>query len=304
MNTFRFTIGASILRIFIGLFLLKEFLIYYNNRGFLFPNGGIVSYNMYRDMLHSYGLDALYIDFNQPLYVSLFCWAGILFSLLFLLGALRILAACGLIFLLVIFKCRNLFLLDGGDNILLVILPFVGLIPSYPLIAFKSSFWNTIIRPEKRKIMQTVLGQWGAWVIRMQILIVYLMAALHKLNSPVWTSGMAVYNILHSDDFNGSILNAYLTQNIVVSKILTWGTILFQISFVLLIWRRRTKYIALLLGILFHIGIFVTMRIDNFSLMMLVCYAIFIEDAEYKKFYNYCINVYEKIRLRWSFVKK
>lgn len=303
MNVFRFKIGASILRIFVGLFLLKEFLIYYNNKDFLFPSSGIISYNMYRDMLHTYGINGLYIDFNNPLYVSLFCWAGILLSFLFLLGTLRIPVCIGLVFLLIIFKCRNLFLLDGGDNVLLVILPFLGLTPSYSLITLKISFWNKIIPFEKRTILQNVLGQWSSWVIRMQILIVYLIASLHKLSSPVWKSGMAVYNILNSEDYNGSILNTYLTQNIFLSKLLTWGTILFQISFVFLIWFCRTKYMVLSLGVLFHIGIFITMRIDNFSMIIVFSYMIFIEDSEYSRFQNYILNKYRKIKLKCHLIK-
>ncbi|GAQ50155.1 hypothetical protein FPK15_contig00115-0003 [Flavobacterium psychrophilum] len=38
----------------------------------------------------------------------------------------------------------------------------------------------------------------------------------------------------------------------------------------------------LLIGVLFHLGIFFLMRIDNFSLVMLACYAIFLSDNEYK----------------------
>ena len=118
----------------------------------------------------------------------------------------------------------------------------------------------------------------------LQICTIYFFASLHKLQGEVWIDGTALYYMLNSDDFSATSLNAILTSSLFLVKFFTWFTIVFQVSFPFLILFQKTKYFALVLGVFFHIGIFVLMRIDNFSLVMLACYAIFLSDNEYFNF--------------------
>lgn len=271
--------GVILLRVFLGLALLKDFITYFSNRSFLFDKNGIVSYETYQDIINYYDLQGLNIDFTQPHNGVFFCLVGVFFSLTFTLGIFSRTSAFFLFFLSFIFKFRNIFLLDGGDNIVMVILPFFFFIQSKSLC----SLYNTYLEKWgiKDNYYLRTLHKFAILGIMIQICFIYLFAGLHKLQGEVWRDGTALYYILNSSDFSAYSFNEYLTSFPFIVYGLTWFTIAFQLLFPLLVWFNKTKLSVLFLGILLHLGILIFMRIDNFSFIMLACYAVFFTDQEY-----------------------
>jgi hypothetical protein len=286
-SVFNRKIGTTIFRIIMGFLILKDFIIYFFNRQFLFSNKGIISYETYLDIVEYYHLNWLYVDFNREINVFLFCALGILFSTTFILGIFTRISSIVLFFLLLIFKIRDIYLLDGADNVISVILPFFMFLDSYSF----SVFYEEKTRPIKNKFQPYLIitSNWFSTAMMLQICIIYFFASLHKLQGTVWVDGTALYYILNSDDFSASSLNAIITSSIILVKFFTWFSIAFQLSFPFLVLLKKTKYLVLLLGVLFHIGIFILMRIDNFSLIMLACYTIFLTDNEY-------LNILHKLK--------
>ena len=72
-NTFNRKSGVTIFRLIMGVLILKDFIIYFYNRRFLFSDKGIMSYKTYTDIVEYYHLDWLYIDFNKEGNVFIFC---------------------------------------------------------------------------------------------------------------------------------------------------------------------------------------------------------------------------------------
>lgn len=273
------TTGIILLRILIGLSLMKDFITYYTHRNFIFDNNGIVSYETYQDIVQYYNLQLLNIDFNQPSHVFLFCLVGFLCSLTFTLGLFPRISAILLFFLLFIFKFRNIYLLDGGDNIITALLPFFFFISSKSLCKPYTKIVEKIgIESNYYLKKLTAVAIFG---IMIQICIVYFFAGLHKLQGEVWLDGTALYYILNTSDFSAYAVNDYITQFPMLVYALTWSTIVFQLLFPIFVWFNSTRKIVLLIGILLHLGILVFMRIDNFSFIMLACYAVFFTDQEY-----------------------
>lgn len=275
-------IGVLILRVLIGLLILKDFVTFYRNQKFLFNNQAIVSYETYEDIIKYYNLDFLYVDFNNSVNVFIFCVLGFFFSFLFVLGVFTRISAFCVFILLFIFKFRNIYLMDGGDNVITAILPlflFVkskSLMKGYEVLRDRFGLNNNFYVNKMHNIF--VLG------IMIQICIVYFFAGLHKLQGEVWLNGTALYYILNSADFSAYTINEYITKSSVMVTFLTWFTILFQLMFPVLVWFSKTKKMMLILGILLHLGIFLFMRIDNFSYVMLACYAVFFTDSEFRFF--------------------
>lgn len=273
------TTGIILLRILIGLSLMKDFITYYTHRNFIFDNNGIVSYETYQDIVQYYNLQLLNIDFNQPSHVFIFCLVGFLCSLTFTLGLFPRISAILLFFLLFIFKFRNIYLLDGGDNIITALLPFFFFISSKSLCKPYTKIVEKIgIESNYYLKKLTAVAIFG---IMIQICIVYFFAGLHKLQGEVWLDGTALYYILNTSDFSAYAVNDYITQFPMLVYALTWSTIVFQLLFPIFVWFNSTRKIVLLIGILLHLGILVFMRIDNFSFIMLACYAVFFTDQEY-----------------------
>jgi Vitamin K-dependent gamma-carboxylase len=279
-NLYNRKIGVTIFRILIGIVILKDFISYFYNSSFLFGNKSIVSYGIYVDIIDYFNLNWLYIDFNNENNSIIFCILGILLSINFILGFFTRITALVLFFLLFIFKIRVLYLLDGADNVISVMLPFFVFLDSYSLIDSFEKYKLKIIA--KFEPYVSITGKWFSIAMILQICVIYFFASFHKLQGDVWIEGTALYYILNSDDFSASSLNAIITNSIILVKLFTWFTILFQFAFPFLVWFKKTKYVMLLIGISFHIGIFVLMRIDNFSFIMLACYSIFLTDNEYK----------------------
>ncbi len=288
-NLYNRKTGVTLFRLMMGVLILKDFISLLYNRFYIFPNKGIVSYETYLDITNHFHLNWLYIDFNNNNNVVLFCVFGILFSITFLLGVFTRLSATVLFFLLFIFKIRMLYMLDGADNVISVLLPFFVFLDSYSLIDSYEKYKLKIIT--KWEPYVSITSKWFSIAMILQICIIYFFASFHKLQGDLWLDGTALYYILNSDDFSASSLNAIITSSLIVVKFFTWFTILFQFSFPFLVWFKKTKYVMLLLGISFHIGIFILMRIDNFSFIMLACYTIFLTDSEYK-------NLLHKIKFR------
>jgi len=119
--------------------------------------------------------------------------------------------------------------------------------------------------------------------IVVQLCIVYFFSGLHKLQGEVWRDGTALYYILNSDDFSPTAFNSFFTSFIWLVKLCSWTTIVFQLTFPIFVFIQKTKKWIILIGILLHIAIFFMMKIDNFSLLMISCYAIFFSDKQYKK---------------------
>ncbi|QQU02385.1 HTTM domain-containing protein [Myroides odoratus] len=273
------TTGIILLRILIGLSLMKDFITYYTHRNFIFDNNGIVSYETYQDIVQYYNLQLLNIDFNQPSHVFIFCLVGFLCSLTFTLGLFPRISAILLFFLLFIFKFRNIYLLDGGDNIITALLPFFFFISSKSLCKPYTKIVEKIgIESNYYLKKLTAVAIFGIMIL---ICIVYFFAGLHKLQGEVWLDGTALYYILNTSDFSAYAVNDYITQFPMLVYALTWSTIVFQLLFPIFVWFNSTRKIVLLIGILLHLGILLFMRIDNFSFIMLACYAVFFTDQEY-----------------------
>lgn len=281
MNYKNRKIGVSILRVIIGILVLKDFISFYFNKQYLFSDKGIVSYETYLSIIKYYNINWLNINFNNEQYVIIYCIVGIFFSITFSIGIFKRISAILLFFLLFIFKIRNLYLLDGADNVISVILPFFIFIDSYSLSNLyetKSNILKTKLKP-----YVSITSYYFTLAVMIQICIIYFFASIHKLQGKPWCNGTALYYILNSDDFSASSLNSFLTKSIFFVKFFTWFTIIFQFLFPFLVWFKKSKKAILFTGIFFHIGIFFLMRIDNFSLIMIACYSVFFTNKEYLK---------------------
>jgi hypothetical protein len=283
-NKFNKKIGATILRAVLGFLILKDFIIYYNNREYLFDKNGIVSYETYTDITNYLKSDWLYVDFGNKNNITFFLIIGVIFSLLLFLGFFKKLSAIVLFLLLLIFKHRNIYLLDGGDNVIWILLPFMSFIDSY---SFSKGYDNLINKISvKFKPYSIILSKYFSFTIIIQLSIIYIFASLHKLQGEVWLNGTALYYVLKSEDFNASFINNIIAQSTYLVAFLTWLTIIFQLTFPFLIWNKKTKLIIILMGIFFHIGIFIMLRVDNFSFIMIGAYAILLYDNEYLNLFS------------------
>jgi hypothetical protein len=123
---------------------------------------------------------------------------------------------------------------------------------------------------------------WPLRLICYQISLVYLSSALWKLLYPAWRDGSAVHWVLNLNAFHRFPWPLPTAVEPMLS-LATWGIVLFELSFPFLVWRARTRTIALILGLALHIGLWLTLELGPFSFLMVASYIAFLDPHEVAK---------------------
>jgi Vitamin K-dependent gamma-carboxylase len=106
--------------------------------------------------------------------------------------------------------------------------------------------------------------------------LIYLNAGMWKIFNPYWRNGSAVHYVVQSNIYRRLPHGMPLGFDHVVS-LLTYGTLAWELSFAFLLLFARTRRIALLAGILIHLGMLLTIEVGPFHFVMLASYLAFLE---------------------------
>jgi len=230
-----------------------------------------------------------YVEFIQPVTKETYILIHNLYSPLILLLALGLFTR---------FSCSVLFLLQGylffADQLnfrnhpyfFVLVLLLLLFSPTDDALSVKS-----ILRALKnrRPVIASFLGSQQPLtfqrLIQVQVCIVYLYAAFHKLNAG-YLSGVVLEFYLRKQFLSGragQILETVFSESALFSlmnflysgqtfKALSVLSVIVEFGLPFTLWFRKTRPIALILGIGFHLGILIGMNIINFSLAMIATY--------------------------------
>lgn len=125
-------------------------------------------------------------------------------------------------------------------------------------------------------------GQQGEiWPLRMmqlQFCLIYWLSVWGKLNGhESWLNGEFMYRFLINPMWSHWSLSAIVTHK-TISALMTWSVLLFELSFPLLIWWKKTRGPVLFLAIIFHLSIAVFVKQVFFlSFAMIICLTLFFD---------------------------
>jgi hypothetical protein len=111
-------------------------------------------------------------------------------------------------------------------------------------------------------------------LIRYQVALVYLASGLWKLYNPFWRDGSAVYYVLQNNVFRRFPAVPGVEA---FAPVATYTTLFWEVAFAPLLLYRRTRVIALTVGVLIHLGMFALLEIGPFHLVMLASYLAFLD---------------------------
>ncbi len=175
---------------------------------------------------------------------------------------------------------RNHFVLNTGIKIMIIMTLFLVVSRCGEALSFKRLF--RIWRKENPEFGPAKDGSiFGQRLMQVQMALVYWSAAACKLHGAAWIDGTAVYYAVHLTQFQR--FTAPFLDQIWVSRVLSWGTLAFELSFPFLVWIKEFRYPLLLAGVLFHTGLDWAMVIPLFQLVMLSGYICFIDAADFRK---------------------
>ena len=117
---------------------------------------------------------------------------------------------------------------------------------------------------------------WPLQLMRCQIAVIYLSSGLWKISYPMWRDGSAVHWALSLNAFHRFPWPVPVDWALFIALV-TWGTVLFELLFPVLVFFRVTRTPTLIAGIGLHIGLWATLELGPFSFLMIASYIAFLD---------------------------
>lgn len=272
----------SVLRTGISLWLIKEMMINWPSFGILYGPNSFVDVSSNK-LLSLVNLD---VQTLRSHYLPLTGIYAVLL-LLNLLGIGRNLTAILVFLFTEMFFRMNIYLGNGGIHLCRFILLYLCIGNSY---RYFTLFKRKKPRSAGREQLSVFFTNMSAYSIMCHLCIAYLVSAIIKVQSPVWQQGTAVYNIFASERFNGTGYNNQLAHYGWLMKGFAWYTLVFEFTFPILVWIKKIRTVMVIMGILFHAGIYYMMMIYGFQEVFLLTYGLFYTNKNWQ-------NLLKKLRI-------
>jgi hypothetical protein len=177
---------------------------------------------------------------------------------------------------LVSFLHRNIFVHHGGEHLMSIAAFWMMFAPIDAALAL-----DRLRAPKESRGDPQLCSLWALKAYQFQFVLIYWQASMSKLASPSWWDGTAMYYVFRHLEF-ARFPVPWVPQNLFLLKVATWSSILAETLGWTLIWFKETRYLVLLVLLVFHLSIDYAMNIPIFEHIMIASLLIFIpgEDAE------------------------
>jgi hypothetical protein len=193
-------------------------------------------------------------------------------SSIFLLFGFQTRVAAIVVFVcLVSFGRRNPWVLNSGDQLLQVIAFYMLFMPSG--VAVSADRW---LKRGKRFWEFPARAIWPLRLVQIQVSILYLAAVWAKVRGTTWNDGTAVSYAMRIGDIGRLPVPGFITDSLVISNVLTYGTLATELALGILVWNRVLRPWVLLFGVGLHLGIDYSVRVGFFSYAILITYIAFL----------------------------
>jgi len=148
---------------------------------------------------------------------------------------------------------------NAGDSIRQILLFYLMLCPCGA--AWSVDAWLTRKhRPEGEKV---IVSPWPVRLIFVQLVLMYFLNGAYKVLSDDWREGKSLYYVLHDTTLT-RFSYMELPLNYALTRWLTWSVLAWELCFPLLVLWKWPRRVALGFGVLFHLGIGLTMDLGFF----------------------------------------
>jgi hypothetical protein len=138
-------------------------------------------------------------------------------------------------------------------------------------------FLATQRREESHDATPRPIPAWSTRLFQIQLILIYFFSGWSKSQAPDWVNGVAMHYVVNQSIWARFDLS-WMSLSSTCTGLLTYGTLLFEsILFPVLVWPRATRIATLMAGLLFHVGIGLSLRIIMFTEVMSVFYLVFLE---------------------------
>lgn len=271
------TIFLAIFRVFIGVHILKKIVFQWGSLSLLYgPERYIVTGE--DTLFHLIGISSTWWSEHYAYFICSF----MIFAVLFIFGIGKHFTAAILFLHLLLFQRLNGLILNGGDNLLILVFFYLVFCDSYQYLSLKKLTFKNKVWADLSKMITNL----GILSVKVHLCLVYLVSGMHKMHADYWFKGIAVYYTLSLERFMGTSWNKHLVQNGVFVTLSTYAVLFWELFFPVLIWVKKCRIPLLLMGIGMHAGIYIFMMIHDFEILFIMIYGFFFTDEEYKMGYR------------------
>jgi Vitamin K-dependent gamma-carboxylase len=195
-------------------------------------------------------------------------------SICMILGVLPQLAAAVLFVGLMSLDRRNPYVINAGDWLLRILALYLIFAPTGAALSVlqylrgRERFWTFPLR-----------APWAMRLMQIQFSVVYFIALWTKVQGTTWNNGTAVSYALRIKDLERFPVPSFVTHSLVISNLLTYGTLVIELGLAILVWNRRLRPWVLLLGLSLHLGIEYSIRVGFYGLAIMAMYLLWVPSA-------------------------
>ena len=214
--------------------------------------------------------------------IAAWFWVWVLSLIGVALGCLTRLSCVVAWVLAVSFNMSAVWALNGGDDVAVQLLFYLMLSPCgavYSLDAGRRR--RAAIRRGETLDAARLVAPWSIRLIQIQLIIVYLLGGLNKLNLSTtndYLTGEALYWVFNDVTLTRWSFNS-LPLPMLICRLASWLTIVFELSFGALVLVSRLRPWILVAGLMLHLGILITMEINWFGQNTVCFYPIMLSGA-------------------------
>jgi hypothetical protein len=176
------------------------------------------------------------------------------------------------------YSYRNMDILHSGDNLIRIgafFLIFARTDGVFSLPdAVRRRFFGQASPDSEPRV--SLVPAWPQRILQIQLCILYLAAGIWKAMGPTWRNGTAVGLVLQLGEFQRfPIPDFFMTP--VMSQLMTYGTLAFELGFPVLIWIPRLRLPVLVAGLAFHAGLDWVMNVQMFQWLITAYYLLWLQ---------------------------
>ena len=281
------TISMACLRFCLCFTLLVFYLIRFFEVRIFFYESGLINAASAKAMHYYVSKNAFHLILSSDFWIYICYIVFIIVLFLMVMGVGNRLVSLLAFVLHLMFIQRNPTIVYGADYVATCWLFYLVFSQSHKQLKWVNFFVH------KRKGLITEGASKGDWIntvsfrlVQIQLCFIYAFSGFSKLAGTSWQNGTAVWDSLLVYDSSFLFDHTLFLSMPVLVGTLSVAVILFEVYFPILIWFSRWRTIALVAGIMFHLGIGVFMTLWFFSLIMISSYVVFVPPEVLKRFFR------------------
>lgn len=277
----------SLFRVFSCLLILKQVFFSWQFLPLLYTDAG------YLEPMHKY-ISEFLIVFDASLvrdHIYAFFGVYILFLILMLFGVGKNFTVLVVFLMYDITQKLCPQILNGGDNFLRFILLYLVFADSFSYFSISGYKSNRFYK------LRCLASNLAGVSICIHLCLIYFISAVHKIHADVWFNGIATYYTFNLERFNGTPFNTSLASNAIFVVCTTYGTLLLELLYPILIWNSAFRKYLIPSAVFLHAGIGIFMMLYDFQLIFIFVQGFFIADRQWLSLFRYSCAAIASSRL-------